>query len=316
MKPRTPLIIAALIGIFLGLLSMNDAEASATYTATPLTAKLMATRTGGLTPILALPARHYDAGERVLVTARLAGTTNAVRMPRMALRADATGAATVRSTTVAINHPGRASGTQYVSLRWLFVAPVAGTYTLTARAEATSYVEPVSSTYLSVVAGSYLKTSTVDQRSTTWGPGIEECVGSRSHANPDVAACGTRDSSATVARKYVRIPSGVSRATFTADLELSREYGSYPGGDGKVRVKLYVTPQTKAGSTCRSTATASRDLSISSTRHHWHETKTVAGVNVSGCYRAYVRTVVTHLGGNPVGIHDRAQSNGIALLGG
>jgi len=299
----------------IGLANHARAETSADYTTDLKVTKLQATKTGGLTSILALPSRYMYAGDRLLVTARLAGKSNAVRYPRMAIRLDATGAATVRSPVKAINHRGKSYGTESVTVRWLFVAPVNGTYTITARAEATTYLAPVSSTYLTLVpTTTYLKAAYAGYESVTWAPGDDTCVGAKAHPDPDVAACGTKRTSVTVARKYVPIKAGVTTATFTTDLELSREYGSYPGGNGKVRVKFQVTPKNSDGTTCRSTSTVSRDLSITSTRHHWHELKTLSNLNVSGCAKAYVRTTVTHLGGNPVAIHDERQSNSIALM--
>ncbi|MGH3658226.1 MAG: hypothetical protein ACRDUA_16350, partial [Micromonosporaceae bacterium] len=220
--------------------SPTTTSTSPHYTTDLLTTKIQAYRTGGLTPVLRLPDRTMRAGERILVTARLAARSNAARMPRMAIRVDAVGAGQVlRSPVKSINHDGADHGIQYISVRWLLTAPATGTYTITARAEATTYLEPVAETHLTAVQDlTYLKLSDVGQTSVTWGDDHSGCVGARSHPDPDVPECGTARSRDTALARTVNT-GGATTATVLGDVELSREYGSYPGGTSAVEVTLY-----------------------------------------------------------------------------
>ena len=135
-------VLCLLAGVQLaGTAQAGTAQAGTTadYTDDLLATRLVAQETGGLVPLLRLPARQLAAGEKVWLTARLAGRSDAVRMPRMAIRVDGVSSTgTQRSTIASINHDGQSHGTQYVTTRWLFTAPAAGSWTITARAEATS----------------------------------------------------------------------------------------------------------------------------------------------------------------------------------
>ena len=314
MKKALMIILAALVLTLVGAMYPAPADAGTSLTSTTdlIATSLQATETGGLAPIMKLPATHYEAGERVLVTSRLAGRSSVDKYPRMALRVDATGAATVRSPVISRNHSGSSAGTQYLTVRWLFIAPTAGTYTITARAEATSYYKTTTARLL-VVSGTYLKLSTVNQKSTTWGPASDACVSGKAHPSPDYTACRTVQKSKDVLVYNVRTR-GYDTITAGSDLELSCEYGSYPGGTSKVSVTIYAKGINAAGKVCTPTKSVTKTISITSLTHHWHDNSTLAGMDVSCAATVALRTRVTYLSGNPVAIHDKAQSNGFALL--
>lgn len=296
--------IAALI-IALGLVGFGTPAQAATL------ATLQATKTGGLSPILSTK-RAMEKGERVLVTGRLAGRSNVDKYPRMAIRADATmpGQAPVRGPVVSMNHYGRAYGTEYLTVRWLFVAPASGTWTITLRGEATTYYQTdIARIY--AVDGTYLKLTKAHSKSSTWGPGSDACVGARAVPSPsDSSACRNPSKSVRVNRKT----SATAGETFSvvSDLELSREYGSYPGGTSKVEITLYANQKTSSGNVCGTAVTKKYSQSITSRRHHVHKTMTLAGIKRCGSH-VYTKTVVKHVSGNPVAIHDSKQSNAILL---
>jgi hypothetical protein len=306
-------ILAAVLSLLATILpSPANAGTTTTLTTDLVTTSLQATERGGLEPIMRLAARHYDVGERVLVTSRLGGKSTVDKYPRMALRVDATGAATVRGPVVSQNHYGKDAGVEYLTVRWLFVAPVAGTYTITARAEATSYYKTAETQLLIDPATTYLKTSATSTRSVGMGPANDSCVGHTNHPSPDYAPCADPRTSKDVNVKTVKTY-GLDKMSVTSDLELSREYGSYPGGSGKVKVTLYVRGVNSSGKTCVGTVTSSKTLSISSLRHHYHDARTVS-LDTSCAVKVLMRTRVTHISGNSVAIHDDVQSNGAALL--
>lgn len=313
MRKSLLLLAMTIAAVLAGVAAPASAGTTADYTDNLLVSSLPSTEDGGLTALLQLPPRTMRAGERILLTSRLAGQSHAVRMPRMALRVDAVGAGQVlRSPVKAINHDGKAYGTQYVSVRWLFIAPVAGTYTITMRAEATTYLGP---TTLTVVPGlTYLKVSRVGQTSVQWGDDQRGCVGAVAHPDPDNPACRTARSWADTLTQTVHKGSA-TRATLIGDVELSREYGSYPGGNSRVSVTLAATPTAANGTPCAPRVTVTDpDVTITSNKHHWHQTMTLPDVNVSCGPLLWVKVTVDHLSGNPVGIENSTQSNGIALL--
>ncbi|MGH3489472.1 MAG: hypothetical protein ACRDP8_16405 [Actinopolymorphaceae bacterium] len=297
--------LISLISIFLAQFA-NAAETTS-YTAT-----LTATTAGGLTPVLKLPARSMAAGDKLLVTARLAGKTNAVRMPRMAIRVDATGAATLRSPVGAINHLGKASGTQYVTVRWLLVAPVDGTYVITARAEATTYVAPIATTRLAVVRDStYLKVSPAPAGSVQWGEAAKDCVGRK--AITAIPQCKVARTLTTAVPKVVNVARS-TKTTVLADLELSREYGNYPRGISMVDITLGATPASTSGKACAATVKKTVRRSIISTRHHWRENLTLTDLKTTCGTHLRVSATVKHVSGNPVTIENQTQTNAIALV--
>lgn len=320
---RVAVALAVAVSALTGGLLINQSYAdtppaatgtTADYTTDLLTTRIQATRSGGLTAVLKLPPRTMRAGERILLTTRLAGRSNAVRMPRMATRIDAVGPGeTMRSPIASINHDGKAYGTQYVSVRWLFIAPTDGSYTITMRGEATTYLEPVDETQLTVVPDlTYLKVSNVGQTSVTWGDDHTGCVGAVAHPEPKIPECRTARSWTDALTQLVAKGTATT-AVVIGDLELSREYGSYPGGTSRVQVTLQATPTAADGKPCAAKVSTSADVTITSTKHHWHQLMDLP-VRISCGPKLWVKVTVKHLAGNPVGIEDRDESNGIALL--
>jgi hypothetical protein len=305
-------ILLSALGLLAAILP-NPALAgtSLTNTTALITTSLQASTTGGLSPIMKLEPRYYVKGERVLVTSRLGGRSTVDKYPRMALRVDATGPTVVRGPTISQNHLGQSKGVEYLVVRWLFVAPVAGTYTINARAEATSYYKTAETQLLIDSATTYLKTSRTSSRSVGMGPANDSCVGRVKHPSPDYAPCASPRTRKDVNVKTVST-GGRDKISATSDLELSREYGNYPGADARVKVALYVRGVTPTGRTCVSRS-QSATLTITSLRHHYHDMRTVS-LDVSCATKVYLRTRVTHISGNSVAIHDHVQSNGAALL--
>jgi hypothetical protein len=281
------------------------------YTDDRLTTSIHAKRVGGLTPVLRLPARRMAAGSKILLTTRLAARSNAVRAPRMAARIDAIGAGRVlRSPVASLNHVGRAGGIEYVVVRWLLVAPVSGTYTITMRAEATTVLEPVDRTRLGVVRGlTYLRVSNVHQSARQWGDRAEDCVGRR--AIRSIPQCAVARRTTTALPQVVPIR-GTTRASVVGDLELTREYGSNPGGTSVVDVELSATP-ARNGVRCTPPRTQKRRVAITSSRRHQHINMTILNINSTCGNQLPIVARISHLSGNPVTIHGWRESNGIAL---
>ncbi|MEQ7008391.1 hypothetical protein ABN028_19655 [Actinopolymorpha sp. B17G11] len=293
----------------------NAAE-TANYSTALAVTTLQAVEASGLTPVLRLPARTMAKGERILLTARLAGTSNATMYPRMAVRLDAISGATIlRSPVKSINHDGKAYGVQAVALRWLLTAPVDGTYAITMRGEATTYLNTATTRLTIDPAMTYLKASTVGQKSIQWGETAEDCVGRVNHPAPDVAACKTKRTSTSALPKTITRPTGVKAVTVVGDVELSREYGSYPGGSSKVNVSLTVNVRTSTGKVCATKTVTKTGLVITSRKHHFHQQLTASSVPTTCGGKITTAVKVTHVSGNPVGIHGEKESNGIALMG-
>lgn len=287
----------------------NAATESPTYTAALLTTRLTACPASCQVPLLKLPARTFTAGQRVLYTARFAATNDYVRIARQALRLDATGAAVVRSTTASINHDGKSYGTQYVSVRWLFVAPVTGSYTITARAEATSNLSQPGGIHLTPVRSlTYLSASTVHAKSLTWTGGTATCVNRQAvpKAAADIPACAVKRDRVSVTRTVARAAG--TKAQYLAGLELSREYGSYPGGNGVLTVTMTAQPLTATGAKCGKAGVATWRPSITSNKHHYRLNGSATAATGS-CPRLALTLVLDHYAGNPVGLEGPAETD-------
>jgi hypothetical protein len=323
--------VIASLALVIGCAGTGQADTTPTYTDDLLTTRLVAPvgGGGGLEPLLQLPARHFDAGERLWLTARLAGNSDAERMPRMAIRIDGVGPGDVqRSTIASTNHDGQAAGTQYVSVRWLFVAPVAGTWTITARAEATSLLTQPDGSQPSIYPQpglTYLKSSVVHPQSQEWKSSKSHCVGTEPVTNPDIPDCADPVVTKTVMGSTIHdVPTGIDSATAPVELELSREYGSFPGGTSTMEVSIEVTPWA-LGAKCGQVTKAVYPVSISSQLHHKRLNATVAGADLTttltafkrkraglvvgaACPQVKVITRLTHTGGNPVGLEGPAET--------
>lgn len=260
-------LLSLLLVCSLGLSANSPAAATTTNYTTDLSRTVIPASSdrGTLAPIMHLSSRHMQAGESVLLTARLAATSNATRMPRMAIRIDANPIAsdtlpywTYRSPWATTNHPGEAYGTDYISVRWLFVAPETDDYTFTTRAEATTYIEPVSETELTIVPDlTYMRAQTTQPGSKSFQDASESCVGDRPHPSPDAPACTDPNELRSV-HKATLYPGANRPWTVVSDLELSREYGYTPGGDSVLDIRLYVWEKTTAGFTCKTHPTKDR----------------------------------------------------------
>ena len=120
-------------------------------------------------------------------------------------------------------------------------------------------------------------------------------------------------------------------ATAAVELELSREYGSFPGGDGNITVSVDVKPQVN-GVACGKTTSASYTMAISSQLHHKRLNATVAGADLTttlstakrkkyrlkagaDCPQVKVITTLDHNSGNPVGLEGPAETASYILWG-
>lgn len=285
---------------------VQAATESTTYTEALLTTKLTACPASCQVPLLKLPARSFTAGQRVLYTARIAATSNHPRIVRMAIRIDATGAAVVRSTTASINHDGKSYGTQYVSVRWLFIAPKTGTYTITARAEATTMLG--AATLTPVRTQTYLKASTVNAKSIQWAVSAPTCVNSRAMplSAADIDACATKRDRAVITKTVTRAAG--TKANWLAGLELSREYGSYPGGNGTLTVTMTAQPKTATGANCGKRGVASWRPSITNNKHHYRLNGSAVATTGS-CPKLMLTLVLDHYAGNPVGLEGPSETD-------
>lgn len=311
------------------------ADTDPDYSTDLLTTSLTAYETGGLQDLLALPPKEMVAGEKLLLTARLAGTSDALRMPRMAIRVDAfEGENRYRSTVASINHDGEAYGTQYVTTRWVFTAPTSGTYTIKALAEATSLLEQPdgSRPHISPVQDlTYLQADPVHPDSAEWRDATSYCVNEMAHTAPKIPACGTLTPTVTVLDRTFDVPAGATKATALAELELSREYGSFPGGNGNIATSLRVQPLTATGAACGTMTTAPQNIGITSNKHHYRLNAKVVGASLMApsnligrakgrgvdvdepCAKVRVYTILTHISGNPVGLEGPNETAGYIL---
>ena len=150
------------------------------------------------------------------------------------------------------------------------------------------------------------------QASQEWLPTQSHCVGSMPVAKPDIPQCGAPVDHTVVMAKTWAKPVGTSSLTAAVELELSREYGSFPGGNGALSVTIMVQPWSTSGA-CGSERSATYKPSISNNKHHYRLNATVPTVPLGACTHAKVSTSLTHTSGNPVGLEGPAETASYAL---
>lgn len=270
--------------------------------------------TGGMAvPILRLPTRWMRAGQSIYVRGQMGATTNVPRGPMMGIRIICLGGS--GGTFTVRNHDGRARGIQYVVVRWVFTAPHNGNYTCELRAVSATMIDPRVARLNLVPGHSRLAVSPVGPGAQGWFAGQDTCVGTR--AMPRLPRCSRARSAVFVMARL--LPAGSRRhVTAMTDVQMTREYGKYPGGPSRVRVTLEAIPATSTGRACAAPGTVSRTATITTFVHHYKVNLSLPGVRVNrggGCgVRVLVRTRVDHLAGNPVTIHDHRYSNAGAWI--
>ncbi|WP_020575281.1 hypothetical protein [Actinopolymorpha alba] len=311
--------VASLVAAASATLSVLLAPVPATAaTGGASTTKLLVTRLPAedspLLTVLRLPPRTLSAGQTMSVYGRIAATTNVTRGPMMGARIICLGGGGGSPYTVR-NHSGKAYGVQTVVVRWLFVAPKDGTFTCELRGQAATMLDPPA-TRLDLVADStLLRMVPASSGSQQWLDRGDSCVGRV--GIPDIQQCARPKAATTVMHRV--IPTARAKnVTAVADVQLSREYGGYPGGPSTVKVTLEAMPANADNISCAPTKKTSATYTISGNLHHYKANLSLPQIPVnqsSACgTRVRIRTRVDHLDGNPVTVHNYRYSNTYALL--
>ncbi|MGW5361281.1 hypothetical protein [Actinopolymorpha pittospori] len=318
-RPRLAVVLAAALLLVLSPLTTGSAPAAPPPPAPPMSKMSTTTlllssipATGGrAVPFLRLPTRHMKAGQSIYVVGRMAAVTNVPRGPMMGIRIICLGGSggpfTVR------NHDGRAYGVQAIVVRWLFTAPHDGNYTCELRGVGATQIDPQVARLDLVASRSLLQATPVRPGAQGWMTGADTCVGTQ--GIPNIPQCAQPRSAVTVLARH--LSAGTARFVNTVtDVQLSREYGAYPGGSSTVKVTLHATPSTASGHPCAPVRSTSRTATINGHVHHYKVNLTLPGTRVNlggGCGRqVLLQTRVEHLAGNPVTVHDSRYSNAAA----
>lgn len=266
------------------------------------------------TTVMRMPDMSLRAGQAKLIVGQIAATSNVSRGPMIGARIICLGGGG-GSTYTTTNHLGKAYGVRTATIRWLFVAPKDSTYTCELRGVASTTIDPDKAVLKLVPDQMRLDAKTANPRSREHGDASDTCVGSK--RIPDIEQCSVARRTATFLGETVSVGTAKT-VSVLADVELSREYGPYPGGESKVRLTLRSAPLDRNGNRCGSITQGSRTQSISQNLHHVKPRLTLLGVPAyrsSACGgRIRVDVVAEWLGGNPVTIHNKTYSNGIVLL--
>jgi hypothetical protein len=312
---KHPALLSLPALITLALLAPNPASAIEQETsAASLVASELRASNPRYTTVMRMPDMSLRAGQAKLIVGQLAATSNVSRGPMMGARIICLGGGG-GSTYTTTNHLGKSTGVQTATIRWLFIAPKDSTYTCELRGVASTSVDPDKAVLKLVPKQMRLDAATVNSRSREHGDGSDTCVGSK--AIPDIKQCSVARRTATFLGKTVSVGTA-STVNVLADVELSREYGPYPGGESKVRLTLRSTPLDRNGHRCGATTQGSRTQSISQNLHHVKPRLSLNGVPAyqsSSCGgRIRVDVQAKWLGGNPVTVHNKTYSNGIVLV--
>lgn len=313
---RLLLSLSALLLITLSLpastLDHAYAAGTSTYTTKLLTGTLRASEPS-YSSVLRLPDLTLEAGDAMLLVAKLAATSNVPRGPMIGARIICPGGG--GSTYTTRNHIGRAHGVKRVTVRWLFVPPKDGIYRCELRGLALTMLDPETAVLKLVSGETRLEATQAHIDSAEWGDTDDSCVGSM--AIRSIEQCSSPTKATTVVRRSVP----VGRAyyvTVMGDIELSREYGGYPGGDSTIRLSLRATPTDADGRSCAPTRETSIERRISGTLHHVKPILTLSDVRVNqsgSCgQQLRVRVRARWLKGNPVTLHNSVYSGAIVLI--
>jgi hypothetical protein len=270
--------------------------------------------TSATSPVLRLPPLPMRRGEVIYLKAQMGGRSNIVRTPMFGIRIICLGpGGGAGSVWTVQNHLGRAFGVDTERLRWLFVAPNTTSYTCTMHGVATTFVDPTVARLTIDPATTILSATSVQPISTQWLQNTDTCVGSV--PNPEIPQCAVARRTVTVLQNTVPTQ-GARFANLLGDVQLSREYGAFPGGISTVDVTVRATPVNAAGQTCAPTRTITGRQVINNDLHHVKVNLNLLDVPVNqsaSCGRSLrVDATVTHLAGNPVTIDGPSYSNGIA----
>ncbi|WP_020576599.1 hypothetical protein [Actinopolymorpha alba] len=289
------------------------ASQEAISTNTLLVSELPAANGGQFFTVLRLPPVRVAAGQPMYLQARLAARSNVPRGPLMEMRTICPGAG--GSPTTDRNHDGQAYGVESETGRWLMVPPATGTFTCELRGRAATSLDPAVAKLILDPRLTVLSMVAANPGATQWTDPVNRCVGTV--PDPTVPQCVVARPIANVLQKTVPLPSSATYANVGADVQLSREYGAFPGGNAMVRLSLRATPVDVNEVACAPRRETMATQTITSNLHHVkvNLTLTKVGVNQSGtCGRSLkVGVVVASLVGNPVTIHNSAYSNAFLL---
>jgi hypothetical protein len=264
--------------------------------------------------VLRLPAITLRAGEARFMVGTIAATSNVARGPMIGARIICLGGGG-GSTYTTTNHAGKAAGVRTAVVRWLFVPPKDGTFTCELRGLAHDMLDPETAALKLVPTTTKLLSRPTTPAPSQWGDDNDSCVGSK--AIPNIKQCSVARLTTTVLRRTVSIGTA-KKVTVLADVELSREYGGYPGGDSTIRLTLRATPLNTSGQACATTTQGSNQSTISGHLHHHKPRLTLSAVpaNQSATCGKRLRVDVhaKWLKGNPVTLHNRVYSSSIVLL--
>lgn len=278
-----------------------------------LTPTLRAANGGPWTSVMRLSPITARKGQKFYLQTQLATTSNVSRGPMIGARIVclATGGGGGSPYTTR-NHTGQAHGIRSVVVRWVFKAPADNTYRCEVRGRADTSLNPDRAT-LTLQSSSYLRVRRVSGATRQWGDAGSSCTGKL--RIPGHKQCGTARQVARVLDRRIRAG---RQFTIGSDVQLTREYGMYPGGTSKVRTTQTVVQLRPDGTACAAARRSNTESAIDSNLHHLKVHLTIANVDVSsarGCTNTFrVRTYVRSLAGNPVLIHNRVYSNAFAIV--
>jgi hypothetical protein len=291
-----------------------------TYTDDLLSTSFQCPDTASAIPLLRLTPEVRNEGDKILFTARLAGQVDADEITRMAIRVDAVklnpdGPATVvRGCWATVNHDGSSYGTQYIAVRSMIEFPETGEWTVTLRYEGTSQKRKADGSLITLTPQptlTYLKASSLlHTESERWTNPDAACVGWPANpvTDPDCPQCTAPLLGVRVLERDFDIPANLTqdKATVVAEIELSREYGSYPGGDSVLDVILNVLPYDQATDTYGNQVivTPASSTTITSSKHHLRLNLVANLVDLEEFPRVKVWVDVNWVSGNPVAIDD------------
>lgn len=295
-------------------LADDGADASLSdSTSSLLTPVLRAAGGGPWTPVMRLSPITARKGQRFYFHTRLTTTSNVSRGPMIGARIVclATGGGGGSPYTTR-NHTGKASGIRSVVVRWVFRAPADNTYRCEVRGRADTSLNPNRAT-LTLQSSSFLRVRRVGGGSRPWGDAADQCAGKR--RIPGHRQCATARETVHVLDRRFRMG---RQFNLGSDVQLTREYGMYPGGTSKVRTTFTVVQLRSNGKACASPRRNRTETAIDSNLHHLKLHLTIANVKVSsaaGCTKTFrIRTHVRSLAGNPVLVHNRVYSHSFRIV--
>lgn len=312
---RLPAIVATcllILGILIGSAGPAAARTTATFTTDLVTPTLSAAAGGPWVTVLRLPPLTLAANQSVYLYGQIAARSNAPRGPmiggRIVCLAAGGGGGSTYSTR---NHDGKSYGVQSVVNRWLFTSTRDATYNCELRGRAATYLSPEQVSLLLEPDRTLLRARIARPGAVEWRPAADSCVGRL--AILEILHCTEPRQRTTVLKRDI-VMTGAKYANVVADLELTREYGLFPGGDSVVRTTLAARPVKPCGVPARKAVQTKR---ISSGLHHLkvHHTIGKVAVNYAPTCGKKLRVLVKVelLSGNPVTIHNQIYSNAIVL---